>query len=361
MERIGELMRSSFNPSDVQILMKDITGLVEPLDSEKREEFIQKGVHYCQMMPMEKAPSKEYLAAYEDALERFSEITAYACGVCGEIIYKKKQSLNETPVIVSLARAGTPVGVLVKRYIEAKYKVKVPHYSISIIRGKGIDKNAMRYILSNHSPKSIQFVDGWTGKGAIICQLNAALEEYPQVEKSLAVLSDAAHAADIYGSREDFLIPSCCLNSTVTGLISRSFLRDDIIGKNDFHGAMYWEKFENQDRTYEFINSIEEKFPNNIELTQDNFNKPNFEGIAEAKKIAEDFDINDINLVKPSIGEATRVLLRRVPWKILVHSLNDEKNLGHIYRLAKEKNVMLQEYPLKNYKACGLIKRIADS
>ena len=37
------------------------------------------------------------------------------------------------------------------------------------------------------------------------------------------------------------------------------------------------------------------------------------------------------------IGEATRVLLRRVPWKVLVHSLSDEDHLGHLYQLAEEK------------------------
>jgi len=65
--------------------------------------------------------------------------------------------------------------------------------------------------------------------------------------------------------------------------------------------------------------------------------------------------------VKPSIGETTRVLLRRVPWKILVHSMDDEENLGHIYQLAKEKNVDIEIYPLENYKACGLIKTMADN
>ena len=71
--------------------------------------------------------------------------------------------------------------------------------------------------------------------------------------------------------------------------------------------------------------------------------------------------IRDINLIKPSIGEATRVLLRRVPWKVLVHSLRDEAHLGHIYQLAREKGAELVEYPLENYRACGLIRDLADT
>ena len=36
-------------------------------------------------------------------------------------------------------------------------------------------------------------------------------------------------------------------------------------------------------------------------------------------------------------------------------------HLGHIYQLAKEKNVTVIEYPLSNYRACGIIKSLADT
>ena len=53
--------------------------------------------------------------------------------------------------------------------------------------------------------------------------------------------------------------------------------------------------------------------------------------------------------------------MRRVPWQVLVRSMDDEEHLGHIYQLAKEKGVPLVEYPLVNYRACGLIRTIADN
>ena len=84
-------------------------------------------------------------------------------------------------------------------------------------------------------------------------------------------------------------------------------------------------------------------------------------GIDEVKEIAKYFQINDINFIKPGIGETTRVLLRRVPWKILIDErYRDDNQLGHIVRLAQEKNVPIEYYPLKHYKCCGIIKRIAD-
>lgn len=351
-------MKSSYKSGDVEILLKDITGLVEPLDSSVRERFIQSGTHYSEMLPLEHEPSAEYLAAYKDALERYSDTTARAVAVVSAKICAGRKN---PPTLVSLARAGTPVGILIKHYIERKYKITVPHYTISIIRGKGIDENAVKYILDRHDPQSVQFVDGWTGKGAIQRQLNEAMRAFPQLDPGLAVLSDPACVAEFCGTHEDFLIASSCLNSTVSGLISRTFCRSDIIGSEDFHGAMYYGEFESQDLTYEFIDTIERNFDYSLTPYDPPETHHCFSGLDETRSIAERFGIDDINLVKPGIGEATRVLLRRIPWKILVHSLNDHEHLGHIYRLASEKGVAVEEYPLKNYRACGLIRKLADN
>lgn len=352
-------MRSSYSEEDVTILLKDITGLVEPLPSEVREKYIQSGVHYCEMLPLEYKPGEQYFALYREALERYSGITGKAAAVCAEKIRKK---FRGQIVLVSLARAGTPVGIIIKRYLNRRYpELEVYHYTVSIIRGKGIDRNAMEYILDRHSAESICFVDGWTGKGAILDTLKRELASYPDITPCLAVLADPANIADISGTREDFLIPSSCLNSTVSGLMSRTFLRADIIGENDFHGAAYYGELENEDRSAEFINSVMEKidFNKNYENCEE---KPcKVKGLDEALSIQKAFGISDINFVKPGIGETTRVLLRRVPWKILVNDLNDTDYLAHILRLAAEKNVEVIEYPMSCYRACGIIKKLADT
>ena len=349
-------MRTSFRSEDVTVLLKDITGMVTPLPTKERERFIQSGVHYCEMLPLEYEPSEKYLAAFHDALARYAKITARAVGSVAEKIYAEK---GGAAALVSLARAGTPVGVLIKRYLDKKYGTNVAHYTISIIRGRGIDDNAMRYILERHKPADIQFVDGWTGKGAIQRQLDASMETYSGVSAGLAVLSDPANLAEKCGTYDDFLIASSCLNSTVSGLMSRTFLRGDIIGKEDFHGAMYYGELADKDLTYHFIDTVEREF--DFSLPAETEPRPCRTGMEEVREIAEKFGISDINLIKPSIGEATRVLLRRTPWKLLVHSLDDREHLGHIYQLAKEKGVAVEEYPLKNYKACGLIMELADN
>lgn len=350
------MMFSTYRTADVSILLKDITGLVKPLGTAEREALIQRGIHYSEMLPLEYKPSDAYMDTYYRALSMYSQITADAVAVVAERVWKDKHG---DVVLVSLARAGTSIGVLIKRYLQNKYHTEIPHYTISIIRGKGIDKNAMNYILGIHCPKSIQFVDGWTGKGAIQNELAMAIRDFPGVSSGLAVLSDPANIAEKCGTHDDFLIASSCLNSVVSGLISRTFFRSDIIGATDFHGAAFYAELIDEDLTYQFIETVEECFK--YDLNWQNELRSETSGIDDIKKICEDFGIADINFVKPSIGEATRVLLRRLPWKILVHSLEDNEHLGHLYQLAKEKGVEVVEYPLRNYRACGLIKRIADA
>ena len=49
------------------------------------------------------------------------------------------------------------------------------------------------------------------------------------------------------------------------------------------------------------------------------FEPKDYSGVEVVKKIANTYAIDDINFIKPGIGETTRVLLRRIPWKVLVN------------------------------------------
>ena len=228
-------MKSSYKENDVILLLKDITGMVEPQPTEERERLIQSGKHYCEMLPIEYVPSEIYMQVYQEALKNYARPTAEAVGRLADKIIAGK---GRQVVLVSLARAGIPIGILLKRYIRWKYQVEVNHYSISIIRGRGIDHNAMKFLLQHYQPQQLLFVDGWIGKGAILKELKKELAAYPGVSTDIAVAADPANVTELCGTHEDLLIPSSCLNCTVSGLVSRTFLRDDIIGKEDFHGAV---------------------------------------------------------------------------------------------------------------------------
>lgn len=348
-------MRSSYSEDDVILLLKDITGFVDPQPTEEREKLIQSGRHYSEMLPIEYVPTEKYMQVYREALANYSKPVALAVGRLADKIIEEK---SRDVVLVSLARAGIPIGILVKRYLAQKYQIHVPHYSISIIRGRGIDDNAMKYLLKRYEAHQLLFVDGWIGKGAILNELKKDIAEYEGVSADIAVIADPANVTELCGTHEDILIPSSCLNSTVSGLVSRTFLRDDIIGKNDFHGAVYYGELKDSDLSYEFIHAIEKEFEMNSPMESEMV--PGL-GIDEVKQIADTFDIHDINLIKPGIGEATRVLLRRVPWKVLIDErYKDDSQLGHLVRLAEEKKVPVEYYPLKHYKCCGIIKKVAD-
>lgn len=348
-------MRSSYSEDDVILLLKDITRLVKPQSTEEREKLIQAGKHYSEMLPIEYVPSEKYMEVYNGALKIFAKSNADAIGILADKVIKNK---GKNVVAVSLARAGIPIGILLKRYIKFKYKINVPHYSISIIRGRGIDKNAMRYLLEKYEPGQLLFIDGWIGKGAILNELKKDIEAYDGVSSDIAVVSDPANVTELCGTHDDILIPSSCLNCTVSGLISRTFLRSDIIGENDFHGAAFYEELKDEDLSYRFIETIEKEFSLNPNIPE---KKINGKGIDEVKEIAEVFGVDDINFIKPGIGEATRVLLRRVPWKVLVNEkYRDSDEIRHLISLAEEKNVPVETYPLRHYKCCGIIKKLTD-
>lgn len=349
-------MRSSYSEKDVVLLLKDITGLVKPQPTQEREKLIQAGKHYCEMLPVEYVPTEKYMQVYETALKNYAGVVANAVGNLADKVVKCR---GENMVLVSLARAGTPVGILLKRYIKYKYGLEVPHYSLSIIRGRGIDNNAMKFLLERYKAEQLLFVDGWIGKGAILNELKKDLVAYEGVSPEIAVIADPANVTELCGTHEDILIPSSCLNSTVSGLISRTFLRDDIIGPDDFHGAVYYGELEDSDLSYQFIDAIEKHFSKKAK--PDNF-KLEGTGIAEVQELAKRYEVDDINLIKPGIGETTRVLLRRVPWKVLIDERHKEDpQLEHLVRLAYEKQVPVEYCRLKHYKCCGIIKKLADA
>ncbi len=345
-------MRTSLDENDCILLLKDISGKIAPMSAEERQKQLHNGVHYCELLPAEYEPSEEYIRLYKRGLDVWRRQTAQAVRSVAEQILLLR---GKNAVIVSLARAGTPVGVLIKRYLKRVHGINSAHYSVSIIRGRGIDKTAVEYILARHSAKDIQFVDGWTGKGAITRQLAEAMKDFPEIDPRPAVLADPADVCEIYGTREDVFIPCSCLNGVVSGLFSRTVLRGDLTGDGDFHGAVYLNELSPFDRTYEFINAIEREFDALPPYSPAEHTAPHGSGLSETRRIAEKFGADDLNLVKPSIGEATRVLLRRTPEVILLRDMNDSLTL-HLAELAREKNVPVREYPLECYRAAGIIK-----
>lgn len=356
----------SYPASDVTFLLKDLSNVSLERGTAEREEAIQSGVHYSEMLPVEYQPTEQYIGLFHETLQHTAKKVALAVAVVSEMIIARRGTADT--VLVSLARAGTPIGVLIKRYILEKYGADLPHYSISIIRGKGIDENAVLYMLQQHgSGAELQFIDGWTGKGAIRQVLIEACESLYKkygirLDDDLAVLADPGYCSGTFGTREDYLIPSACLNSTVSGLMSRTVLRDDLIGPEEFHGAKFYKEWLDSDLSNVFVDAVTPYFREvaeeavaTAEGMQADPPEITWQGLADIRSIQETFGIDNINLVKPGVGETTRVLLRRVPWKILVDRL-DNPNLRHILLLARDRGVPVEVFPGLTYSCCGIIK-----
>lgn len=354
----------SYRADDVSWLLKDLSHADLEAPTEEREEAIQSGgAHYAESLPLEFQPDDDYQQLFADALEVSAERVAYAVGLVTEQVL----ALRGTGVVLaSLARAGTPIGVLMRRWAQFRHGLDVAHYAISIVRGKGIDQTALRYLAANHDPATVMFVDGWTGKGAITRELAASVAEAndtlgTRFAGEMAVLADTGSCCEVYGTREDYLIPSACLNSTVSGLVSRTVLNDNYIGVGDFHGAKFYTGLAGADVSRDFVDVVAARFASVAEqvaadlvahVTSDR--TPTWAGWAAVERVSDEYGIGNVNLVKPGVGETTRVLLRRVPWKILVDPAAAPE-LQHVRMLAEQRGVDIVEVPDLPYSCIGLI------
>jgi len=357
----------SYRPDDVTFLLKRLPQ--QPfVDVALKEALIQSGArHYSEMLSPESLPSARYLQVFKDAYAANRQQMASDCLSLAALIAERR---CDAITLVSLARAGTPVGVILKHLLQRVMGRPVAHYSVSIIRDRGIDQVALHHILQQgHPPESIVFIDGWTGKGVISRELEQAISDFNQrndlkIDSGLYVLSDLAGAACCAVSSVDYLIPSSILNATVSGLVSRSVLNDSV-GPGDFHGCVYYAEFEPHDLSRPFADGLIAE----ASALAEQSGQPKAAQIdrAKAAKISSEFlqatmtlhGIVDINLIKPGIGEATRVLLRRVP-RLLILRDSDAADTVHLKVLATEKSVPIIVDAGLPYQAVSLIRSALD-
>ncbi|HUJ06643.1 MAG TPA: cysteine protease StiP domain-containing protein [Streptosporangiaceae bacterium] len=363
------MLTGSYRPEEVSFLLTDLSGHALERGLREREQAIANGRNYAEMLPVEFAPSPAYLALFDALLDQSAAEVAEHVGVVTEMAFAAR---GGRPVLVSLARAGTPVGILMRRWAAFSGKGEVPHYSVSIVRGRGIDVAALDHIVGRHDPAELLFVDGWTGKGAIVTELAAALAGYaadggPRLSADLAVIADPGFCASLFGTRQDVLVPSACLNSTVSGLVSRTVLNDELIGPGMFHGAKVYRELADQDRSARFLDVISGQFPAVAATVRERWpaayaadRSATFVGARVVSRVQAEFGLPSQHLVKPGAGEATRVLLRRLPWRVLVRP-DQWSRLRHLLLLAAERGVEVIDYPDMPYSCIGLISPRAGS
>jgi hypothetical protein len=350
----------TYKPEDVTFLLKKV--VLESTDVETKEKAIQSGTkHYSEMISMEKAPTPEYMHLFEEAMasgaKRFGLETA-------KLAHGIAASVEGSITLVSLVRAGVPLGVVLKRAIETLGR-DVEHYGVSIIRDRGIDHEAMKYILGRRPASGIVFVDGWTGKGAIIGQLEKSCADYDGLEPRLAVLADPCGRTWLAASGDDWLIPSGILGATVSGLFSRSILNDDVVGTGDFHACVQWDHMSEFDISQEFVERVWTHTLDALDVVipavwSDDEKARLQETAYEAVDwVVRENGVANLNRVKPGIAEATRAILRRMPDHVYVSDPNDPE-LAALMHLIKDRGVPYTVSPneISPYRAITLIKKV---
>ncbi|MFE3753848.1 phosphoribosyltransferase [Nocardia tengchongensis] len=356
----------SYAPDDVAWLLTDLSGVALEADVAERERRIQAGVaHYAESLPVEYQPDAAYRELFDKVLADSAERLALAVATVAELVVAER---GREIVLASLARAGTPVGVLMRRWLASR-GIEVPHYAVSIVRDRGIDAAALEYLARQHDPAQVVFVDGWTGKGAITRELGAALDAFhaaggARFNGDLAVLADPGSCVRTFGTRDDFLIASACLNSTVSGLISRTVLNADLIGPGQFHGAKFYRELADQDVSTRLLDAVSDCFEQVRPLVDARVREllaadrtPTWAGWESVERVRAEYGISSVNFVKPGVGETTRVLLRRVPWRVLVREA-DASEHAHIRLLAAARGVPVEVVPDLAYACMGLIKEV---
>lgn len=351
----------SYRPEDVTFLLKSVE--MTTTDVAAKEEAIQSGRrHYSEMISMEKAPTEEYMTLFDQAMKSGGP----RMGIESARLAHAIAAAVEGPItLVSLVRAGVPLGVVLNKAIDALGR-DVEHYGVSIIRDKGIDHEAMKYILSRRPAAGIVFVDGWTGKGAITGQLEKSCVDYPGVQARLVVLADPCGRAWLAASGDDWLIPSGILGSTVSGLISRSILNDEVVGPGDFHACVQWDHLAGHDISRSFVDTVwdETKAALSQEVpavwTVSDRHRHQTKASAAVDWVVAQHGVTNINRVKPGIAEATRAILRRMPEMVYVSNPADPE-LAALMHLIEDRKVPYVVAPdsIAPYRAVTLIQKVS--
>ena len=364
----------SYQPEDVTFLLN--IDEIDPTPVAEKEYLIQSGKkHYSQMISVEHPPSDEQMRHFEYAFEQGAERLASDVQKIGNSL--RNRFKNQPIILVSLVRAGVPLGVLLKHYIE-KHQQCV-HYGISIIRDRGIDFAALHAIIGQHGAENIVFVDGWTGKGAICRELTQNLADYPALFDPgwdiprLVTLADLGGYSWLSASCEDWLIPFGILGSVISGLISRTILKDTIdfdlakkncYDPNNWHSCLVYQHLAQHDISVDFTDKILNIIQQNPHTDLANWN--NHIRLKQQKIcldtidwISDTYAIKNINHIKPSIAEATRAVLRRVPEKILIRDPSNP-HVQLLLHFAQERNIAVDILGAKlgSYHAVTLIKKV---
>ncbi len=359
---------------DVRFLLKRVHLPTTALPERERE--MQSGRrHYSEMIGPEDRPGHERMRLFRACLEGNAwRMARDLCTLANALVADAEAEQQHKITLVSIARAGTPVGVVLGRILRRRAArfgwgaETIRHYSISIIRDRGVDGNALAFITARHPPESVRFVDGWTGKGTIAGELAASVgtdprfSAYPNLRDLWAPL-DICGSAAWSASEEDYVIPSSLLGGTISGLISRSVLPRASIGSGDFHGCVELPHLRRYDLSRWFVEHMDALCAE-VTMPIAIGPPPTLHSPARAARLEftrgfieetrRRYGVRDPHRVKIGIGESVRVALRRLPERLLLRG-DADGDTEIIRRLAGLRNIPVEHRPDLPFAAVAII------
>ncbi len=339
----------SYGPDDVSFLLTFLNEAYLGQFEDAEGEIVER----------EKPPDALYLQLFHSALKKYAGRVAHDIAVLAHLL--RSRASDEHLAIVSLARAGTPLGVVLVRALRL-IGLDATHYSVGLCPAYGVDARALGYVLRHFRAEQVIFFDGWTAKGTVSASLRDSVIAYNKrckvaLPTRLYCLSDLAGVSAGCAGTEDYLIPSALLNATGCGLISRTFTSTkvsppcwleehhelkEVMG---FHYSFFYQSLAPDDLSLIFVDAVSKLLVAALEAVTHLSTESNLEAATAFKQTSEQLLAYlkqkygyAANLVKPGITEASRAILRR---KCSVLLLNNRHNpdVAHLLTIAEASNI----------------------
>lgn len=328
------MIAHSYLPHQVTCLFAPFNG--DLLSVQEKEACLQNGGYYGDILSKEDRPDPQYVEIFDRLSSTLSHKLAQPVLQLVEHFHTTRP-VDRPIVLLSLARAGTPIGVVVAELLRTRFNREVHHYSVSVLHKYGLDGHAMNHILARHAAENVVFLDGWVSQGRIT---RAVEESAPQwgVSPVLYCVSDPSGFQDATATREDILLPSAVLNANVSGLLSRT-----VYNPNGFHFSETYSDFHDIDRTQAFIQDMLHACESQTRIEQRNVTPSHQQRVIARTQIeafCAEHNTDDSN-IKVGVGEVSRSLLRRIPTLVVVDPSAVEET-QHMFWLAQQRNIELR-------------------
>ena len=234
-------------------------------------------------------------------------------------------------MLASLARAGTPVGVLMRRWARYAHGLDLPHYTLSIVRGRGIDRVALRHLAAGTTRPTSRSSTAGPARARSPASSRprstaAERDDGLRFDPTLAVLADPGGCVPAvrHPRRLPHPVGLPQLDRVRPGVAHRAERRVHRAGRLPRREVLPRAQ---RVRCLDALHRRDHRAlpgggrPGRGRLAArwpPSDRSPDWRGWRTTDEVAARYGITDVNLVKPGVGETTRVLLRRVPWRVLV-------------------------------------------